>query len=121
MTRRVKVIPKLMTSASRPAAAARRARRSPRAFLRPMLFAGVFVYLGFHAMNGERGLYAWLRDTRLQDNVEQELANVRSERESLELKVSHLRDDSIDLDLLDEQVRRMLGGVTQHEVIVLVK
>ncbi len=115
MTRRVTVTPKAGQAAKVAP------RRTPRVFLRPLLFMLGFLYLGFHAMHGERGLYAWLRDTRMLENITQELATTRTQRESLELKVSHLRDDSLDLDLLDEQVRRMLGGVNEGEVVVLIK
>lgn len=115
MSRRVTVTPKA-GAAAKPAM-----RRKPRLFLRPLMFTLGFLYLGFHAMHGERGLYAWLRDLRLHDNVEQELAQARIDREALELKVSHMRDGSLDLDLLDEQVRRMLGGLHDDEIVVLVK
>ncbi len=90
-----------------------------RAFLRPLLFALGFVYLGFHVMHGERGLYALIRESRHQEILKDEYQQVREQRVALELKVSHLRNDSLDLDLLDEQYRRMLGGVKKDEVVVL--
>lgn len=70
-------------------------------------------------MHGERGLYALIRESRHQELLKQEYHDLRQKRETLELKVSHLRNDSLDLDLLDEQYRRMLGGARADEVVVL--
>ena len=94
---------------------------SQRSMFRTLLFALGFVYLGFHAMHGERGIYALFREVRMQESLTQELAQVKADRQRLELRVSHLRDDSLDLDLLDEQTRRMLGGTAPDEMIVFVK
>lgn len=92
-----------------------------RSLIKPLLFALGMVYLGFHALHGERGVYALLRETHHESALQKELAKTRTEREALELKVSHLRNESLDLDLLDEQHRRMLGGIGKGEVMVLDK
>lgn len=94
---------------------------SQKSMFRTLLFALGFVYLGFHAMHGERGLYALFREVRMQESLTHELAQVKAEREKLELRVTHLRDDSLDLDLLDEQTRRMLGGAEHFEKVVFLK
>lgn len=86
---------------------------------RPLFFALAFVYLGFHVLHGERGLYALFKESHQQTILEREYERARAEREFLELKVSHLRDESLDLDLLDEQYRRMLGGAKEGEVLIL--
>ena len=87
--------------------------------MKPILLAFGFVYIGFHVMHGERGLYAWFKQTRFRDNLTVELQQMKAQREALELRVSHMRDQSIDVDLLDEQVRRMLGNVGDNEQIIL--
>lgn len=92
-----------------------------RGFIKPLLFALGMVYLGFHALHGERGVYALLRETRHLSILKRDLAHTTHERERLEMKVSHLRNESLDLDLLDEQHRRMLGGIGRGEVVVLDK
>lgn len=87
--------------------------------VKPILLSLGFLYLGFHAMHGERGLYALFRELRHREVLQEDYAKVKAEREGMELKVSHMRDESLDLDLLDEQYRRMLGGTKEGEVIIL--
>lgn len=82
-----------------------------------MVFA-VF-YLLFHALHGERGIYAYIRDARELNQLKQSLEETRIRREQVELWVRHMRDGSIDPDLLDEQMRRMMGVMTQGEVVIL--
>lgn len=96
-------------------------RRDGALVFRTLLFALGFIYLGFHAMHGERGIYAWFREVRMQESLTKELAKTRAEREALELNVTHMRDGSLDLDLLDEQTRRMLGGAKQDEKVVFIR
>lgn len=87
--------------------------------MRPLLVLCAVFYLCFSALHGERGLYALLRETRELTKLEAQLVTTRAEREEVELRVKHLRPDSLDLDLLDEQMRRMLGVMRQGEVVVL--
>lgn len=87
--------------------------------IKPVLCSLGVVYLAYHAMHGERGLYALFRELHHREVLEQDYAQTKAAREAMELKVSHMRDDSLDLDLLDEQYRRMLGGMKAGEVIVL--
>lgn len=92
---------------------------TPMRLVKPLLWMFVAVYMGYHTLHGERGIYALIRDNREVVQLQQALAKTKSEREAMELRVSHLRDNSLDRDLLDEQMRRMLGVMSQGEVIVL--
>ena len=97
----------------------RRQVLTPARLVKPLLMVFAIFYLTFHVLHGERGLYALWRDQRELQTTQTELAKVRSEREQLELRVSHLRDNSLDLDLLDEQMRRMLGVMKPGEVVLM--
>ncbi len=92
---------------------------SPARMIRPLLFVFAVFYLSYHALHGERGLSALFREQHERAQLQAELKQKREQREMLELKVSHLRDDSLDLDLLDEQMRRMLGVMKPGEVVVM--
>lgn len=92
---------------------------TPMRLVKPLLWMFVAFYMGYHTLHGERGIYALIRDNREVVQLQQALAKTKSEREAMELRVSHLRDNSLDRDLLDEQMRRMLGVMKQGEVIVL--
>lgn len=83
----------------------------------PLLILSVMFYLGFHAVSGERGVIALLQETRRLAELKAELALVKAEHEALERKVHLLSDNSLDLDLLDEQARRILGMAGQREIV----
>lgn len=90
-----------------------------RRFARPVALVCALFYLGFHTFHGERGLYALFRQQHELQELKKELAQTKAEREHLESRVVRLRDGSIDLDLLDEQMRRMLGVSKPGEVMLI--
>lgn len=81
----------------------------------------LLFYLAFHTVSGERGVFALLRENSKLESLKAQLAEVRSERESLEKKVSKLSSDNLDLDLLDEQARNVLGAAGKDEVVVFLE
>lgn len=83
----------------------------------PLVCVLVLFYLGFHAISGERGVAALFREKRELAALQAELASVRAKREALEVKVARLNSESLDLDLLDEQARRVLGMAGKDEVV----
>lgn len=87
--------------------------------IRPVIMVCAVFYLGYSALHGERGLYALFRERQELSMLNQQFTKTKAEREHVELRVSHLRDGSLDLDLLDEQMRRMLGMTKKGEVVVL--
>lgn len=92
---------------------------TPMRLMKPLMWMFVAFYMGYHMLHGERGLYALMRDNRELMRLEQELVTSKAAREKMELRVSHLRDGSLDRDLLDEQMRRMMGVMKKGEVVVL--
>lgn len=92
---------------------------TPTRMMRPLLWMLVAFYMGYHAFHGERGLYALMRDRHELAQLQAELAETKTEHEKMERRVSHLRSSSLDRDLLDEQMRRMMGVMKKGEVVVL--
>ena len=82
-----------------------------------LLVLSIMFYLVFHAVSGERGVLALFTETRKLDDVKAELARVKAQHDTLEHKVHLMSDNSLDLDLLDEQVRRVLGMANKNEVV----
>ena len=82
-----------------------------------MFLVLVMFYLGFHAVSGERGAFALFKETRKLEKLQEELAEVKAKRETLDHKVHLLSDNSLDLDLLDEQVRRVMGLAGKDEIV----
>lgn len=96
-----------------------RVQITPKRVVKSLLLAAGIFYLSYHALHGERGLYALVRETHHREELQKEIADVKAQREVLDRRVSHLRSDSLDLDLLDEQMRRMLGTIGKNEVLVI--
>lgn len=94
---------------------------TPQSYLRriagPMLCMLIMFYLGFHAVSGERGVFALFSQTRKLEALKTELAGLKAKHETLEHKVKLLSNNSLDLDLLDEQVRLVLGMAHKNEVV----
>ena len=78
----------------------------------------VLAYFGYHALHGRYGLYAWVDTSRDLELARHELDARVAERERLERDVAAFQPDSLDRDLLEEQLR-LLGYVRPNEVIVL--
>ncbi len=80
---------------------------------------GLFFYFAYHLMHGDRGYFA-LRG--LEDKLaysEKKLEDKRAERTALENRVKRLRPNSLDLDMLDERARVVLGFVKTDERVIL--
>jgi cell division protein FtsB len=98
-------------------------RRGVRSFfvtLALYLVSGVAVsYFLFHAQHGARGLDA--RDTLKQALrvADGELAALVAERKDWEQRLSLVRDESVDRDLLDESARATLGRVNKNDIILM--
>jgi cell division protein FtsB len=78
----------------------------------------ILAYFGYHALHGSYGILAWIDTSRDLHAARQELAQLKSERETLQSEVQAFQRDSIDRDLLEEELRK-LGYVKPNEVIIL--
>lgn len=91
--------------------------RAGRAF-HPALLLVAFLYLGYHAVQGNYGLLA-LRDLESQlIRLESVATEARQERLALEVRVDQLRPDSLDPELLDERARAVLGFSKRDEIVI---
>jgi cell division protein FtsB len=84
-------------------------------------FAMAGMFLIYHALHGNHGLYALAREQYRIEHLKQDLEKVTHEREVLERRVRLMRDESLDPDLLEEQARRYLGVTGKDEVVVVVE
>jgi cell division protein FtsB len=85
----------------------------------PVLGFCVVGYFAYHSIEGDRGLVAWLR---LQDQIRTataELSEQQAERKALERRVSLLKPESLDRDLLEERVRVVLNYARRDEILEL--
>lgn len=83
-----------------------------------IVVTAVLAYFGYHALHGRYGFLAWLDTSRDLEAARQELAGIQAERQRLQRDVQAFQRDSIDRDLLEEELRK-LGYVKPNEVIIL--
>jgi len=94
-------------------------RRRARVVLGPILGIALTGYFAYHLVEGERGFNAWLRLSRDLRAATANLEAVRAQRAAIELKVSNLRPEHVDPDLLDERIRATLNLVSPDEIVIM--
>ena len=87
----------------------------------PQVLAASFVaYFAYHAIQGERGLNAWVHLTSELQQATALHQGLVGERQKLEQRVNLLRRESLDPDLLEERARVVLNlGLPDEYVIFL--
>ncbi len=91
--------------------------KAPSALFSIGAFAGV-CFFAFHALQGEYGLFALMQADSRAAELELELQQVRAERIAAENKTRRLSDDYLDVDLLDERARIVLGYARHDELLI---
>ena len=84
----------------------------------PLMLLGVGAYFVFMAVQGNYGLFRRVHVTANIVALERDLAIVQAETARMENLTRRLSDDFLDLDLLDERVRAMLGYVHADDVVL---
>jgi cell division protein FtsB len=97
----------------------REIRKRSRQVAPQVFLACLAVYFCYHAVQGERGILAWLR-------LQQELTDARllnaelaAERSHLDHGVALLRPDNLDPDMLEERARVLLNFGHSDDVLVV--
>ena len=94
-------------------------RRQARQIVVPVLSIASLAYFAYHAVQGDRGLLAWMA---LNQQLKQSHAladALAAQRAELENRVARLSSSSLDPDLLDERVRAMLNLARPDEVVIM--
>ena len=98
-------------------------RRRFRAFINTLalytIAALLIGYFGINAFTGNHGLRARQDLDHEVTQLTGELAALKTERATLERRVSFLRPESIDADVLDERARALLDYSDPRELILL--
>ena len=96
-------------------------RRLP-GFSAQLLLACLVVYFAYHAVEGDRGINAWWVLRQKITLADATFTALHSQRTGLEERVTHLRPDSLDPDMLEERARVLLNfGYPSETVIMLPK
>lgn len=86
------------------------------AFLSVMLLLG--LYFAFAAIQGDYGVFRRAEVRAEADVLRAELATLTAEVERMENLTRRLSDDFLDLDLLDQQARDVLGMIRTDEIVI---
>jgi len=78
-------------------------------------------YFGVNAYTGNHGLKARADLDQQIAQLSVELAALKAERTTWERRVSLLKSDSLDPDMLDERARALLGYLDPHELTLMIK
>jgi len=80
-----------------------------------LLVGGYFV---MHAVQGQYGLFNRIRIEAEEKRLQQELAQIEAELAQLQNLTRRMSDTYLDLDLLDQQAREVLGYVRADEILI---
>ena len=93
--------------------------RSLKQAVGPVIGVCLVGYFAFHAINGHRGVRAWLHLRHDLEVTRQVADSVAKERAAWEHRVALLHPDSLDRDMLDERVRVMLNYSGDDDLVIL--
>ncbi|MDF1855576.1 septum formation initiator family protein [Pseudooceanicola sp.] len=93
---------------------------------RPALGAAIFfiaafgfgLYFTFAAVQGDYGLFQRAEILAQSEALEAQLAALNADVARMENLTHRLSDDYLDLDLLDQQARDMLGMLRSDEIVI---
>ncbi|MFI4966103.1 MAG: septum formation initiator family protein [Caulobacterales bacterium] len=92
-----------------------------RPFLPTAVLGLLIVYFTLHAFTGDRGLLTSNQRDETLIAKTRELAQVRAQRQDLELRARLLRDNSLSADLLEERARSLLGFADPRDYVIRMK
>jgi len=88
------------------------------------LYVGAALLIGYFGVNAYTGNHGLKARADLDQQIAQlsvELAALKAERTTWERRVSLLKSDSLDLVMLDERARALLGYLDPHELTLMIK
>jgi cell division protein FtsB len=84
----------------------------------PMLGACLAGYFVYHAVQGDRGIVAWMQLNQQIRVADTELDKTDTERQDMEQRVALLSNSSLDLDMLEERARVMLNFAHPDDLVI---
>ena len=97
----------------------RAVRRRAGLLLGPAIGVALTGYFAYHLVEGDRGFNTWLSLSREIRIAAAKLDAVRAQRAALDLKVSNLRPEHVDPDLLDERIRATLNLASPDDIVIM--
>ena len=83
------------------------------------LAAALIGYFGLNAYTGDHGLRAREQMDKQIATLTRELAEATAERDTWQRRITLLKSDSVDPDMLDERARELLDYADPHDLILM--
>ena len=79
----------------------------------------IFLYLVYFLVYGQRGLLQYFYLSKQNQEYNDTLAQLTSENQYISNRIMKLQPNTVDLDFLDEQVRKKLGLIDKNEIVII--
>ena len=79
----------------------------------------IFLYLVYFLVYGQRGLLQYFYLSKQNQEYNDTLARLTLENQYLDNQIKKLQPNTVDLDFLDEQVRKKLGLIDKNEIVII--
>ena len=88
-------------------------------FLSTVIPFFISIYLVYFLINGQRGLLKYFYLTKQNQEYNLTLADLKVENKYFNDRIKRLQPNTVDLDFLDEQVRKKLGLIDKNEIVII--
>jgi len=79
----------------------------------------IFIYLVYFLIYGQRGLLQYFYLSKKNQEYNHLLTKLTLENDYLSDRIERLQPNTVDLDFLDEQVRKKLGLIDKNEIVII--
>jgi cell division protein FtsB len=79
----------------------------------------IFIYLVYFLIYGQRGLLQYFYLSKQNQEYSEKLAQLTSKNKYMSNRIKKLQPNTLDLDFLDEQVRKKLGLIDKNEIVII--
>ena len=79
----------------------------------------IFLYLVYFFVYGQRGLLQYFYLSKQNQEYSETLAQLTSKNQYMSNRIKKLQPNTLDLDFLDEQVRKKLGFIDKKEIVII--
>ena len=79
----------------------------------------IFLYLVYFLVYGQRGLLQYFYLLKQNQEYNDTLSELTSENQYMSNRIKKLQPNTVDLDFLDEQIRKKLGFIDKNEIVII--
>ena len=79
----------------------------------------IFLYLVYFLIYGQRGLLQYFYLSKQNQEYTQKLSKLTSENDYFSDRIKRLQPNTVDLDFLDEKVRKKLGLIDKNDIVII--